>query len=378
MTAHQSTNDAEASILRTDYPLVPIALTAILFLAFGERWLADLSHPLWLATMFVWLFAAILWGAIRVVEHADCLALKLGEPYGTLILTLSVISIEVLMISALMLSGSNNPTLARDTMFAVIMIVLNGMVGISLLLGAIRYNEQSYNLQGANAYLSLIIPLAVLSMVLPNFTISTPDPRLTGFQALFLILTSAALYVIFLIIQTRRHSGYFTMESEGDIHDENNHHSLVIRSIPYHSLLLLGYLISVVLMAKKLAIPIDYSIEQLGAPAALGGFVVAALVLTPEAIGAIGAALYNRLQRSVNIFLGSVLATIGLTVPAVLTIGLVTGKKVVLGLQGAGTIMLLLTLVVSIVTFSSSRTNVLQGSIHLVLFFAYLMLIFAP
>ena len=366
------------TILRTDMSLVPIVGTAILFLTFGEDWLADLSHPLWLGTMFVWLFAAILWAAVRVVYHADCLAVKLGEPYGTLILTLSVIAIEVLMISALMLTGSNNPTLARDTMFAVVMIVLNGMVGISLLLGAIRHREQSYNLQGANAYLGLIIPLAVLSMVLPDFTISTPEPTLSGFQALFVILTSTALYGIFLLIQTTRHSGYFTLVSEDSSEGGSKHHELDVRSLPFHFLLLVGYVIPVVLMAKKLAIPIDYSIEQLGAPAALGGLVVAALVLTPEGIGAIEAALQNRLQRAMNIFLGSVLATIGLTVPAVLAIGLVTGKKVELGLPSADVTMLLLTLVVSVVTFSSNRTNVLQGSVHLVLFLVYLMLIFAP
>lgn len=378
MASYHQSAGARASILRTDYALVPIAITLILFLIFGDGWLADLSDPLWLGLMFTWLFAAILWGAIRVVHHADCLAVKLGEPYGTLILTLSVISIEVLMILALMLTGSNNPTLARDTMFAVVMIVLNGMVGISLLLGAIRYREQCYNLQGANAYLGLIIPLAVLSMVLPNFTISTPEPTLNGFQTLFLILTSSALYGIFLVIQTSRHSGYFTIQGEDDSVNNDDHHGLVLRPIPFHFLLLAAYLIPVVLMAKKLAIPLNYGIEQLGAPVALGGFVVAALVLTPEALGAVGAALHDRLQRSVNILLGSVLATIGLTVPAVLTIGLATGKKVELGLQGADMTMLLLTLVVAIVTFSSDRTNVLQGSIHLVLFFAYLMLIFAP
>jgi Ca2+:H+ antiporter len=377
MTAARS-SDADDPILHEDYSLAPIGITAVLFVIFGEGWLADLSNPWWLSLMFVWLFSAILWGAIRVVHHADSLAIKLGEPYGTLLLTLSVFSIEVLMIAVLMLTGANNPTLARDTMFSVVMIVLNGMVGISLLVGAIRYHEQSYNLQGANAYLGLIVPLAVLSMVLPDFTTSTSEPTLTGFQSLFLILICLALYAIFLVIQMTRHSGYFAMEGEGDTDEDDTHHGLVLRSIPYHFLLLACYLLVVVLMAKKLAIPVNYAIEGLGAPAAFGGFIVAALVLAPEALGAIQAALHNRLQRSVNIALGSVLATIGLTVPAVLTIGLVTGKTVQLGLQDTGTIVLLLTLVTAIVTFSSNRTNVLQGSVHLVLFLAYLMLIFAP
>jgi len=366
--------------LYAEAPLAFIAGTAAAFLTFGKDWLADLSDPLWLGLMFLWLFVTILWAAINVVRQADCLAIRLGEPYGTLILTISVISIEVLMISALMLSGENNPTLARDTMFAVIMIVLNGMVGLSLLLGALRYREQGYNLQGASAYLSVIIPLAVLSLMLPDFTMSTPTPTLTGFQSAFLILVNVALYGTFLAIQTRRHASYFTDSADGrDVAGEDQGHGrLDVRSVPYHGILLLAYLIPVILLAKKLAIPIDHGIEKLGAPAALGGFIVAVLILTPEAIGAVSAALANRLQRSVNIFLGSVLATIGLTVPAVLTIGLVTGKTVTLGLDFQDLTMLQVTLLVSVVTFSAPRTNVLQGMVHLVLFLAYLMLIFEP
>jgi Ca2+:H+ antiporter len=371
----------EAPPLRAAAPLAVVIATTLSFLVFGKDWLSDLSNPLWLALMFSWLFAVILLAALKVVHHADCLAVKLGEPYGTLILTLSVISIEVLMIAALMLSGSNNPTMARDTMFAVIMIVLNGMVGLTLLLGALRYHEQHYNLQGANAYLSVIIPLALLTLLLPDLTVSTPTPSLTGFQSAFLIVICIALYGTFLAIQTLRYRGYFTdrdAQAEAGAADDAVHEGLMPRSVPFHALLLLAYLVPVVLLAKKLALPIDYGIEVLSLPAALGGFIVAALVLTPEAVGAVKAALANRLQRAVNIFLGSVMATIGLTVPAVLAISLVTGKTVELGLQGADILMLAATLLVSMVTFSAARTNLLQGVVHLTLFLAYLMLIFAP
>jgi hypothetical protein len=218
--------------------------------------------------MFGWLFAIILWSAIRVVHHAECLAQKLGEPYGTLILTLSVITIEVMMIATLMLHGSNNPGLARDTMFAVVMIVLNGLVGLSLLLGALRYREQQYNLQGANAYLSVILPLAVLALILPDFTVSTEEPSLSGFQALFLVVMTLALYGTFLAIQTVRHTGYFTV---GDAAADDGHGDLGVGSLPFHALLLLAYMLPVVLLAKKIAIPIEYGIETLGLPAALGG-----------------------------------------------------------------------------------------------------------
>jgi len=368
------TNSARPTLL-AEWPLLPIVATTALFLLFGKGWLADLGNPVWLGLMFGWLFAIILWSAIRVVHHAECLAQKLGEPYGTLILTLSVITIEVMMIATLMLHGSNNPGLARDTMFAVVMIVLNGLVGLSLLLGALRYREQQYNLQGANAYLSVILPLAVLALILPDFTVSTEEPSLSGFQALFLVVMTLALYGTFLAIQTVRHTGYFTV---GDAAADDGHGDLEVGSLPFHALLLLAYMLPVVLLAKKIAIPIEYGIETLGLPAALGGFIVAALVLTPEGIGGVEAALKNRLQRSVNIFLGSALATIGLTVPAVLTVSLVTGAHVELGLQNADLVLLLLTLVVSVVTFSAARTNLLQGMVHLILFLAYVMLIFAP
>jgi len=360
-------------LLRAEIPLLFTATTTGVLLAFGNVLTANLAQPLGYAALFFWLFAAVLWSALAVVRHADHLAAQLGEPYGTLILTLSVISIEVMMISALMLSGENNPTLARDTMFSVVMIVLNGMVGTALLLGGLRYREQQYNLQGANAYLSVILPLAVLGLVLPGFTDATPDATFSSLQAGFLIFMSTGLYGVFLAIQTSRHRAYFTAAAEST---DNSHTADETRSIAYHAVLLVVYLLPVVILSKKLALPVDYGIEVLGAPPGLGGFIIAALVLAPEALGAIRAALSNHLQRAINIFLGSVLATIGLTIPAVLAIGLATGKSVVLGLAGANLVMLLLTLIVSVVTFASGRTNVLQGAVHLLLFLAYLMLIF--
>jgi Ca2+:H+ antiporter len=362
------------AVIRGESFLAVSLVTSLLFFLFDDVLLGGLGHPLWMGVAFLWLFAVVLWSALSVVRHADCLALRLGEPYGTLILTLSAISIEVMMISAMMLHGENNPTLARDTMFAVVMILLNGMVGLSLLLGGLRHREQQYNLQGANAYLSVIIPLAVLGLILPNFTISTEGPTLSGAQEAFLILMSLGLYGAFLAIQTSRHKTFFVLKDEGDgEHPE----SLPARSTPFHGVMLIAYLLPVVYLAEKLALPIDYGIEMLHAPMALGGVIVAILVATPESIGAVRAAMANRLQRSVNILLGSVLSTIGLTIPAVLAISLATGKPVVLGLQNADFVMLLLSLAVSVVTFASGRTNVLQGTVHLLLFLAYLMFIFA-
>jgi Ca2+:H+ antiporter len=363
------------STLRHEWPLAASITTVVLFLAFGARWLADFSAPAWFAFVLVWLIGVILRSAFAVVRHAESLAALLGEPIGTLVLTLSVTGIEVMMITAAMSTGHGSPTLARDAMFAVVMIVLNGMVGLTLLLGGLRYHEQSYNLQGANAFLAVILPLAVLGLILPTFTTASPGPTLSALQASFLTVMSLGLYAVFLAIQNSRHRQYFlSPDSEGSAAAGAQHGET--RSLGYHAALLLAYLLPLVILSKKLAVPLDYGIDVLHAPRALGGFLVAALVLSPESLGAARAALANQLQRSVNILLGSVLATIGLTIPAVLSIGLMAHQPIILGVDTVDMTMLSLTLVLSTLTFSSSRTNVLLGAVHLLLFLAYLMLIF--
>src|SRR6266576_3374068 len=184
-----------AAFIRSEYPLFVGLATAAIFLALGNQAVEDVSHPYVMAAVFVWLFVGVLWSAISVVRHADCLALKCGEPYGTLILTLSAITIEVMMISAAMLHGANNPTLARD-----MMIALNGLIGLSLLLGGLRHHEQHYNIQGTSAYLNTIMALSVLGLVLPNYTTSMSGPRFSAVQELFLVVTSLSFYAIFLLI----------------------------------------------------------------------------------------------------------------------------------------------------------------------------------
>ena len=403
---------APPSLLRTEWTWLIVAATAVLFSLFGSQWTSNLSSFGEVAVIFAWLFAVILLAAFNVVRHAEALAVKLGEPLGTLILTLSVISIEVLMISSVMLTGDNQPTLARDTMFAVTMIVLCGLVGLALLVGGLKHHEQTYNLQGANAYLAVIMPLAILGLVLPDFTTSTDDQTLSTTQEIMFMVIFLALYGVFLAIQTVRHreifiapttspqpataqatttsSGAATVAAAGseaddaeddedddpvdDAHDE--HPGLVVRSVGTHALLLLAFLIPVVLLSKELAYPIDYVIEESGAPVALGGFIVALLILSPEAMTGLRAALANKLQRSVNLYLGSIAATIGLTIPAVLAVGIVTGKAIVLGLEPKSIVLLAATLAVSMLTFASRRTNVLHGVVHLALFAAYLMLLF--
>src|SRR5438874_11292420 len=214
------------SLIRSEFSLIIGAVTAAIFLWAGSRLVENLEHPGVIGIVFVWLFIAVLWSAISVVRHADSIAIKCGEPYGTLILTLSAITIEVMMISAAMLHGKNNPTLARDMMFAVIMIALNGLIGLSLVLGGLRHHEQHYNLQGVNSYLNTIMALGVLGMVLPNFTTSMAGPRLSTMQEVFLAITSIGLYAIFLLIQTTRHSEYF-MESTRAANASGHHAGLM-------------------------------------------------------------------------------------------------------------------------------------------------------
>lgn len=360
-------------LLREEWFLAVSIGTSLVFLALKNVLFAQLGEPLWFALIFLWLFGAVLGSALSVVRHADHLAEALGEPYGTLLLTLAVTSIEVMAISAVMLHGENNPTLARDSLFAVVMIILNGMVGLSLLLGAWRRPEQQHNMQGANAYLGVIVPLATLSLIMPSFLYGTEGPSPSAPRQMVLGIMSVGLYCAFLFLQTGRHHGYFA-----EVEEE---HKEVERHAPHepiwmHAVLLLAYMAPVVFLVEQLALPIDFVIETLHAPAAIGGVVMAVLVATPEAISAVRASIANHLQRSINIFLGSVLSTIGLTVPAMLAISHFYGHPVVLGLQHSDLVMLVLTLAVSIITFASGRTHVMQGAIHLVLFLCYVLLIF--
>ena len=359
-------------ILRREWPLLLSYGTAAVFYVFHQQMLERMESPFWAALAFIWLFAVMLQSAFAVVRHSEITASIVGEPFGTLILTLAITAIEVMMIAAVMLTGPPVSSLARDTMFAVVMIVFNGMAGLTLLVGGLRYHEQTYNLQGANAFLAVIVPLAVLGLVLPNFTESSPGPTLSTLHEVFLIFMSIGLYGVFLAIQTLRHRHYFLGPDE----QEPVPHPAEILALPWHGALLIAYIVPIVLLSKQIAVPIDYGVRVFGAPEAIIGFLVAALVLSPESLAALRAALANQMQRSINLLLGSVLASISLTIPAVLVIGLVTDRTIILGLAPVDAILLVLTLALSTLTFASGRTNVLLGAVHLLLFLSYLMLIF--
>lgn len=377
------------------------------FQLFGGTLLAQLGTPLPSLLIFAWLLGIIIWSAFGVVHEAEELAHRLGEPYGTLILTLAIVIIEVALISAVMLGAKGAPTLGRDTMFAVLMIVLNGVVGIGLLIGGLRHFSQGYNLKGASAYLAVIIPLTLIPLVLPNFTTSTSDGTLTTFQSIAFSLFTLSLYAVFLILQTGRHSVFFMepaseasvpygaayararMQSKPEAEaalqpapaaepEGEPSHAPSDGAIRSHVLLLLANILPIVILAKSLAGVLDYGIVRLGAPAALGGILIAMVVFTPECIAALRAINANQLQRAVNLCLGAAASTLGLTVPAVLLIGVLTDEKVVLGLSGTNMVILSMTLFLSTLTFTGTRTTMLEGAVHLSVFFVFLVLVFSP
>jgi Ca2+:H+ antiporter len=311
------------------------------------------------------------------VHHAEVLALRLGEPFGSLLLAVAVTVIEVaLIVSILLTKAPGSEAVARDTVFAAVMIVLNGIVGICLVAGARRHFEQSFRLEAASAALAVLGVLAVLTLVLPNFTTATPGPYYTSRQLLFIGAASLVLYGVFVFVQTVRHRDYFLDLPEGaDAIEKPIEVPRPPGRIAAASLaLLLVSLVAVVMLGKTLSKPIDAAVQAADLPKAVVGVVIAAIVLLPEGIASAQAAMRNRLQNAMNLALGSAIATIGLTVPVVAVVSLLFDLPLVLGLSPANTVLLLLTLFVSTLTLGVGRTTVLQGAVHLVLFATFLLI----
>ena len=326
------------------------------------------------------LFAALIGAVFAAVHHAEVIAHRVGEPFGTLVLAAAVTVIESALIISIMLSDEGgSPTLARDTLYATVMIVLNGIVGACVILGGLRHGQQGFHVLGATAFLTVLITTATLTMVLPVYTSSVRGPVFTPGQLVFVSVAALALYGVFLFVQTVRHRDYFLPKADTD--DEEAHAAppstrMTLISV---ALLLVG-LTAVVLLAKALSYPIESTVRSLGVaqPAALVGAIVAAMVLLPECAAAIQAARSNRLQTSLNLALGSGLASISLTIPAVAAVSLWLGQPLVLGLGGKETILLLLTFLVSALTLGGGRTTVLHGAVHLVIFSVFLYLLVVP
>jgi Ca2+:H+ antiporter len=269
-------------------------------------------------------------------------------------------------------------TLARDTVFAAVMIILNGLVGICILVGAIRHREQTFQQTGVSAALATLCALTVLTLVLPNFTVSEAGPVYSSSQLAFVAVVSFLLYVTFVSVQTVRHRDYF-LPPAAEL-DDADAHALPpsSRKTMISGGLLIACLIGVVLLAKALASPIESWVDGIGAPRALVGVIIAALVLLPESVAAIRAAIANRLQTSLNLGLGSALATIGLTIPGVAALSLIIGLPIALGLDAKSIVLLFLTLMVSTLSLATGRTTILQGVVHLVILGVYLFTTIVP
>ncbi len=311
------------------------------------------------------------------VYHAEVVAHRTGEPFGTLVLAVAVTVIEVALIVSVMISApAEKAGLARDTVFAAIMIVCNGIVGICLLAGGARHREQGFQLQGASAALAVLSALTVLTLVMPNIAATVPGPFFTTSQLIFAGVISLVLYVSFVFVQTIRHRDYF-LPAEAE-NEEAHAPPPSNATTTVSALLLIASLIAIVGLAKFLTPTVEAGIAAVGAPAAVVGIVIASLVLLPEGLAALRAANANRLQTSLNLALGSALASTALTIPTVAAVSIVLGQPLELGLTTKDQVFLALTLLVGVITLGTGRTTVLQGIVHLVIFAAFLFFTVVP
>ncbi|MFN5350502.1 MAG: calcium:proton antiporter [Polaromonas sp.] len=350
--------------------LAPLAGWALL----AAMWLGSTQG----AILTALLTASMLVCVLAAVHHAEVIAHRVGEPFGTLLLAVAVTTIEVALIVSLMLSGGPSTTaLARDTVFAAVMIILNGMVGLCLLLGGKRHGEQNFGVLGVSASLATLAAIAVLTMVLPNYTTTVPGPFYSVSQLAFIAVVSIVLYGTFVLVQTVRHRDYFLPDEAPSSEEQHAPPPDTKVALASLGLLLMG-LAAVVLLAKSLAPVIEVAVKNAGAPNALVGVIIAAVVLLPEGLAALRAARVNRLQTSLNLALGSALASIGLTIPAVALVSIANGWTLTLGLDAKSSVLLLLSLLVATLSLGTGRTTVLQGVVHLVIFAVYLFTTVVP
>ena len=328
------------------------------------------------AVVGVVLAALLLTNVIAAVHQAEVVAHRLGEPFGTLVLTMAVTVIEASMIVSMMLSGEPNPYLARDSVHAVVVLVLHGLAGLSILLAAWKHGEPEFRTEGANAFLTVLLPMAALVLVLPNYVDSAPGPFFSLRQMGFVGLTCLALYAAFLFVQTVRHRDFFM--PAGLLVDASAADRPSARQAWVAFAVLVVSLVAVVLLAKSLAPFIRGGVQAIGAPVALEGVIIAAIVLLPETASAIKAALGNRLQTSVNLSLGSAVACIGLTIPVVVVVAWWVGQPLALGIGPGATVLLALSFLTAVITYGTGRTNLLAGFVHLVLLATWVFMIFEP
>lgn len=336
------------------------------------------GHLLWHPTGWLsnTLTGALLMGAVfGAVHHAEVIAHKVGEPFGTLVLALAVTVIEVALIVALMSSSppADAAVLARDTVFAAVMLICNGIIGICLLIGGMKNYVQRYSLQGSKAAISVLLAIALLVFILPNFTTSMAGGGMLGSQLLFVAMCCLILYSAFIFTQTIRHRDYFIADGEDDEHHSDN----ALTTGTSVGFLLIS-LVTVVGLAKMLSPTIEATLMAFGLPKIILGVIIAGLVLLPESIAAVKAAYHNQLQNSLNLGLGSALASISLTIPVIAVMSVVMGMPVVFGLSAKDSVMLVITLLITMNTLSTGRTTFLHGVVHLILLATFIFFAIVP
>jgi Ca2+:H+ antiporter len=349
--------------------VVPLAAAALLLAAL---WLP--SGPILTVACTVMLLTAV----VSAVHHAEVVAHRVGEPYGTLVLALAVTAIEVALIVSLMLAGgADKAALARDTIYATVMIISSGVIGICVLLGGLRHREQSFRIEGAGPALAALTALATLVLIMPVFTVSAPAASYSTTQLLFVGGSSLLLWCSFVFFQTVRNRDYFLPASDTD--NEAVHAPPPSNRESWLSFVLLVIsLIVVVGLAKILSPAIEAAVAAAGAPRAIVGIIIAMVVLLPESVSAIRAALANRLQTSMNLAFGSALASIGLTIPVVVLVAVLLDLPLTLGLAPKDMILLVLSLIVCSIGLGNGRTNMMQGAVQVVIFAAFLFLSLVP
>lgn len=328
-----------------------------------------------------WYSVALAMGLIAsvlaAVHHAEVIAYGIGEPFGTLVLALAVTVIEVSLIVSIMMSAESGATvLARDTVFATVMIILNLIIGLSFLIGGIRFGEQRFILTGSYTALTTLAAIVVLTLILPNYTISMSGPRYTDSQLAFVAVVALVLYMLFVFVQAVRHRDYFLSNSGRE--ETEQQAKLSINILIMSGIFLLLSLAGVVLAAKLLSPDVKTLVHAIGAPEVLVGVIIATIVLLPEGFAALRAAANNQLQTSLNLAFGSALATIGLTIPVVAVVAIAMDMTLVLGLDSKSIVLLVLSLFVTSLSMSTGRVTVMQGAVHLVIFATYLFMTIVP
>jgi Ca2+:H+ antiporter len=350
----------------------PVVLPFVGLAMLGTSLVLPMSSPL-AALSGLTLLGAV----IGAVHHAEVVAQRVGEPFGTLVLALAVTAIESgLLVALIFAAGTGREVLARDTLYATVMIIGSGVIGLCVLLGAIRHREQSFRIEGAGPAFSALTALAVLVLIMPGFTVSAPGALYTTSQLIFVALCSVLLWCAFVFFQTVRHRDYF-LPADGNgpaVHAPPPTATVAARSFA----LLLASLVAVIGLAKAVSPTIETAVTALDLPRAAIGIAVALIVLLPESVAAIRAALADRLQTSLNLALGSALATIGLTVPIIVGVCLFFDIPLVLGLEAKDIVLLTLTLIVGTIGVVAGRTNLMYGAVQIVIFAAFLFLSLVP